>query len=394
MLVEDRLRRNRIFRWRLDRLRFRLGLDWQRVLPGQRLVRRIGDDRGLRLFLRWRIVRHNPRLRTHRQLLGRRLTRTIGWSDRRRRPSQSLHSLTLPADHRRELIDDGGRACDSDRDPVLAADGRALAMRARGPTSACARRLDVASGQPRASASTSRRQEQHEGVTVLRRRRSNSDRAGADSSDPSGWEDQADPGRRRRRASERPQPIRKPAAAPATAEGMPSSNIAAHAVAAWTLRPTTSPTMTPAAPVRSIPAIAQFPGDGSALMSTMNALIPSAIIDPTTVPCSPNAVIHTTGTGRGCSGQSARAARVAPATQPGQDEHAARGGNDSRFGVSAGRSGSLGPAAPAAKKRHPARECQGYNEHRHPRDRAESPQRRRSSYARDLSCSGRRDREP
>ena len=101
--AENRLRRNRIFSWRPDRLGDGLGLDWRRVLRGQRLVRRIGEHRWLRLFLGRRIVGHNPRLRTHRHLLRRRLTRTIGRSDRRRRPSQSFHAWSLPAHRDREL---------------------------------------------------------------------------------------------------------------------------------------------------------------------------------------------------------------------------------------------------------------------------------------------------
>lgn len=69
------------------------------------------------------------------------------------------------------------------------------------------------------------------------------------------------------------QPRTTPTVPPATAAGMPSSKVAAHAVAACTCRPTTSPTSAPAPPASSIPANAQFPGDGCALRSVRNSLM-------------------------------------------------------------------------------------------------------------------------
>ena len=77
----------------------------------QRLVRLIGDHCRLRLLLRRGIVRHNPRLRTHRQFLRRRLTRTVGRSDRRRRPQRSFHSSTLPVHRGRNLHPPVGGPC-------------------------------------------------------------------------------------------------------------------------------------------------------------------------------------------------------------------------------------------------------------------------------------------
>lgn len=95
---EDHLGRNRIFSWRVDRLGVGLGLDWRRVLRGEWLVRRIGDHRRLRLFLGRRVVGHNPRVRTRRHLLRRRLSWTIGRSDRRWRHAHRLTLAEQPAD--------------------------------------------------------------------------------------------------------------------------------------------------------------------------------------------------------------------------------------------------------------------------------------------------------
>jgi hypothetical protein len=111
----DRLRRNRIFFRRPDGLRLglglALGLDRQRVFGGQWLVRRIRDHRWLRLFLRGRIVRNDPWLGSHRQLLRRRLTRSSGRSDRRWRPSEISHPQELPARDRRESAHHDARVC-------------------------------------------------------------------------------------------------------------------------------------------------------------------------------------------------------------------------------------------------------------------------------------------
>ena len=89
------LRRDGIFSGRLGGLRVRLWPDWQRILCGERLVRLVRDHCWLRLLLRRRIVRHDPRLGPLGQLLRRRLTRTGGRGDRRRRSRRSSHSSTL-----------------------------------------------------------------------------------------------------------------------------------------------------------------------------------------------------------------------------------------------------------------------------------------------------------
>ena len=129
--AENRLRRNRIFSWRPDRLGDGLGLDWRRVLRGQRLVGRIGEHRWLRLFLGRRIVGHNPRLRPtgiscgggSPGLLG----GVIGAGVPRKASMPGPYPLTAIAN----FMDIGGRAPDSHRDSPVAADGRASPRRRR-----------------------------------------------------------------------------------------------------------------------------------------------------------------------------------------------------------------------------------------------------------------------
>ncbi len=89
------LRRDRLFFGGLGGLWVWLWPDWPRILRGERVVRLVRDRCWLRLLLRRRIVRHNPRLGPLGQLLRRRLTRTGGRGDRRRRSRRNSHSSTL-----------------------------------------------------------------------------------------------------------------------------------------------------------------------------------------------------------------------------------------------------------------------------------------------------------
>lgn len=87
------LGRRRILVRQADGLR----LVGQRILGGQRFRGLVGDDRRLRLHVRWGIVRNDARIRSFGQLLRGRLPRAYGGSDRLRLVQTRSHPLTLPA---------------------------------------------------------------------------------------------------------------------------------------------------------------------------------------------------------------------------------------------------------------------------------------------------------